>query len=80
MMIMTLPTIITYTEQRDHYHRFIKPVHTSDTVDAMFDFVTNTVELVYQKISFFLQSRMLLRHCCRCRQQRRNKLNMFNLF
>jgi len=43
------------------------PVHTSNNVEATFDFVAtngNNVERFYCKISSFRQSRMLLRHCC----------------
>jgi len=39
-----------------------------DFVEAIFDFVAkngNNAERVYGKISSVLQSRMLLRHCCR---------------
>jgi len=47
----------------------LSPVHTSNIVEATFDFVAkngNNVERVYRKISSFRRSR--------------NKLNMFNLF
>ena len=51
-----------------YFLRFLRPVHTSNIVEATFDFVAsngNTVERVYRKISSSRQSRMLLRHCCR---------------
>ena len=48
---------------------YLGPVHTSNIVEATFDFVAtngNNVERFYCKMSFFRQSR--------------NKLNTFNLF
>jgi len=60
-------------------NRPLSSVHTSNNVEATFDFVKatfdfvtkngNNVERVYCKISSFGHSRMLLRHCCRFWQQ-----------
>ena len=51
----------------------LSPVHTSNNVEATFDFVFkngNNVKRVYRKISFFRQSRMSLLHRCSFWQQR----------
>ena len=60
------------------------PVHTSNIVEATFDFVEetfdfvatngNNIERFYCKISSFRQCRMLLRHCCQKRQQCRSNI------
>ena len=53
------------------YDTLWRPVHTSNIVEATFDFVAtngNNVERFYCKISSFRQSRILLQHCCRYRQ------------
>jgi len=57
---------------------FLSPVHTSNNVEATFDFVAkncNNIERVHRKASSFWQSRMLLRHCCRFWQQCRTSFS-----
>ena len=60
--------------------RLILPItlssdHTSNNVEATFDFVAKTATMSNEfcvKISSFRQSRRLLRHCCQKRQQCQN--------